>query len=308
MAAITDRSDPSLTYTLPFQLTHKIYRDVYDKISPQNPDNSVKGKIILITGGGTGIGAAAAKVWLEAGAEGVVITGRRKNVLDETAAAFGAAKSKVLTVAADISHDVDTDKMYKETIARFGRVPDVVLANAGWVSPALPPAEEKAATWWSVYEVNVLGLHNTVRSYINSQPDPKKPTGTVINVNTGLAGVTVPGNSAYGTAKLAAHKYMEFIHLEYPTMRSFTLLPGVVSTALTAQNTEFLPFAKDKAEQTGGLALYLAQERADYLKGSLTSINWDIEEMEAHKKEIEEDKVLQTKWIPILPCNGGSGF
>jgi hypothetical protein len=91
-------------------------------------------------------------------------------------------------------------------------------------------------------------------------------------------------------------------------MRSFTLLPGVVSTALTAQNTEFLPFAKDKAEQTGGLALYLAQERADYLKGSLTSINWDIEEMEAHKKEIEEDKILQTKWVPILPCNGGSGF
>jgi NAD(P)-dependent dehydrogenase (short-subunit alcohol dehydrogenase family) len=94
---------------------------------------------------------AAVKVWLEAGAEGVVITGRRKNVLDETAAAFGAAKSKVLTVAADISRDVDTDKMYKETIARFGRLPDVVLANAGWVSPALPPAEEKAATWWSVY-------------------------------------------------------------------------------------------------------------------------------------------------------------
>jgi NAD(P)-dependent dehydrogenase (short-subunit alcohol dehydrogenase family) len=81
----------------------------------------------------------------------VVITGRRKNVLDETAAAFGAAKAKVLTVAADISRDVDTDKMYKETIARFGRLPDVVLANAGWVSLALPPAEEKAATWWSVY-------------------------------------------------------------------------------------------------------------------------------------------------------------
>ncbi len=97
-------------------------------------------------------------------------------------------------------------------------------------------------------------------------------------------------------------------NLEFPTLRAFTLLPGVVHTALNDQNAEFLPFAKDQAEQTGGLALYLAQERANYLRGSLTSINWDIEEMEAHKKEIEQDKVLQTKWVTVLPCSGGSGF
>jgi len=86
----------------------------------------------------------------------VVIVGRRKNVLDETADALGrqisgAAKSKVLTISADISRDEDTDKMYKETIDRFGRLPDVVLANAGWVSPIVLSNEEKVSTWWSVY-------------------------------------------------------------------------------------------------------------------------------------------------------------
>ncbi len=57
MAGITDRSDPSLQLTLQTQLTRKIHRQVYDLISPTNPANSAQGKIVLITGGGSGIGA-----------------------------------------------------------------------------------------------------------------------------------------------------------------------------------------------------------------------------------------------------------
>jgi NAD(P)-dependent dehydrogenase (short-subunit alcohol dehydrogenase family) len=62
-------------------------------------------------------------------------------------------------------------------------------------------------------EVNVLGVHNTARSWINSQSEPAKPTGTFINVNSGLAGFLMPGNSAYGSSKLAVHRYMEFLDL-----------------------------------------------------------------------------------------------
>ena len=62
-----------------------------------------------------------------------------------------------------------------------------------------------------VQEVNVLGLHNTVSNWIRSQPDPKSPVGTVINVNSGLEGIIMPGMSAYSTAKLAAHRYMEYL-------------------------------------------------------------------------------------------------
>lgn len=60
-------------------------------------------------------------------------------------------------------------------------------------------------------ESNVLGVHNTVVAWIRSQPDPKNPVGTVINVNSGMAGKIVPGNSAYSTSKLASHRYMEFV-------------------------------------------------------------------------------------------------
>jgi hypothetical protein len=92
---------------------------------------------------------------------------------------------------------------------------------------------------------------------------------------------------------------------EYPTIRSFTMLPGIVPTDLAADN--FFEFAKDEGELSGVLGLYLATPRGDYLKGSLVSINWDLEEMEAHKGEIKEG-LLKIKWIPILPGGGGSGL
>jgi hypothetical protein len=55
----TDRSDPSLGFTLPFQLTKKIHRKVPDMLQAERKENSQQGKIVVITGGGTGIGAVS---------------------------------------------------------------------------------------------------------------------------------------------------------------------------------------------------------------------------------------------------------
>lgn len=78
---------------------------------------------------------------------------------------------------------------------------------------------------------------------------------------------------------------------------------------MTAMQQEaFFPFAKDHVDLTGMLALYLVQPRADFLKGSMVSVNWDVEELEGHKEEIVEKKALMTSWMPILPINGGRGL
>lgn len=55
----TDRSDPALQFTLPFQLTKTIHRKVQDELQPETEENkaAAKGKIVVVTGGGTGIGA-----------------------------------------------------------------------------------------------------------------------------------------------------------------------------------------------------------------------------------------------------------
>lgn len=280
-----------------------------DLLSPEKKENSQKGKIVVITGGGTGIGAAAASVWVRAGATGVVIAGRRKEKLDETVRRLveqNKGTTKILAVLTDITVEREVENLFQEVNNAFGRPADVVIANAGQLSEPKLVAEQPVSAWWKVYEINVLGLHNTVVNWIRSQPDAENPVGTLISVNSGLTGMVEPGYAVYSTSKLAAHRYMEYVGAEYPKIRSFSLLPGVVNTDLS-NKTGFVDYAQDEAEQTGALALYLASSRADYLTGSLTSVNWDLDEMEAHKEDIKKG-LLQIKWVPILPVSGGSGF
>jgi hypothetical protein len=83
-------------------------------------------------------------------------------------------------------------------------------------------------------------------------------------------------------------------------------MPGIAPTEMP---TEFWrPFALDHVDLVGMLALYLVQPRADFLKGSMVGVNWDVEELEQHKEEIVSKKPLQTSWLPILPFNGGKGL
>jgi hypothetical protein len=84
------------------------------------------------------------------------------------------------------------------------------------------------------------------------------------------------------------------------------MLPGIVPSDLSDKD-EFVQFAKDEGELSGVYGLYLASPRGDYLKGSLVSVNWDLEEMESHKAEVLEG-ALKIKWIAALPCSGGYGW
>lgn len=83
-------------------------------------------------------------------------------------------------------------------------------------------------------------------------------------------------------------------------------MPGIVATEMPSE--AFLPYALDHVDLTGMLSLYLVQTRADYLRGSTVSVNWDVEELEAHKDEILEKKLLKTSWLPVLPVGGGNGL
>jgi hypothetical protein len=74
---------------------------------------------------------------------------------------------------------------------------------------------------------------------------------------------------------------------EYPAVRTFSLIPGIVSSEMSDMGP-FAVYAKDEAEQAGAMSLYLASPRADYLKGSLVSVNWDLQEMQARKDSIEQ--------------------
>lgn len=71
---------------------------------------------------------------------------------------------------------------------------------------------------------------------------------------------------------------------------------------------QFESYGHDHIDLTGMVSLYLSTSRADYLKGGLASVNWDVEEMEAKKDQIAKENSLKLKWVPILPASGGHGL
>lgn len=101
-----------------------------------------------------------AKVWAEAGAEGVVIAGRRVEKLEEVAVEIRKlGNATVLPVRTDLKVASDVDNLFAQVVKTFGRTADVVVANAGWVSDIKPMAQEDVATWWSVH-VRLLPRHS----------------------------------------------------------------------------------------------------------------------------------------------------
>jgi NAD(P)-dependent dehydrogenase (short-subunit alcohol dehydrogenase family) len=161
----------------------------------------------------------SARYWVRAGAEGIVIAGRRRDKLDNTLSELTALNkslngaTKILAVSTDVTKESDTDHLFDEVKRFFGRPADVVLANAGRLTDTKAPHTETIRNWWGVYEVNVLGTHNTAMSFIKSQPDPEKPVGTFVSVSTGLVAFLFPGTSAYATSKVAAQRYIEQLNI-----------------------------------------------------------------------------------------------
>jgi len=304
---MSQQADPN-QFTTPFLLTKASHRNPYPAISPSNPANSQKGKIIIITGASAGIGEAAAKVWAEAKASGIVIAARSFDTLLKVKAKLESIspETKVLAVKTDIASEESVKNLFVEVQKTFGRPADVLLNNAGHLDEGTTIAETSPDQWWKTMEINVKGVYSMVHHYIQSQPDPKNPVGTIIAVSSGRAGITGAGGSSYNISKLAEERLGEHLQIESPTLRVFSTMPGIVATGMV--NDFWKPFAIDHADLTGMLALYLVQPRADYLKGSMVGVNWDVEEMEKYKDEIESKGLLKTSWLPILPFNGGSGL
>lgn len=96
---------------------------------------------------------------------------------------------------------------------------------------------------------------------------------------------------------------MEFVHAEQPDVRCFSVFPGLVATEMPPK--QYLDFAKDDPMLTGGLSLFLATERADWLRGSVVSVNWDFEEMERHREEIVEKGLVKLAFTGARFGKGG---
>lgn len=190
----------------------------------------IRGKVCLVTGGGTGIGRAVAELFAELGAAGVVVTYTNSRDEAEAAASDLAARGCAsIARRADVRDEAAVAAVLDETIDRWGRL-DVLVNNAG--TTALIPFRDLDAvddeTWHDILDVNLLG---TFRCSRLAAPHLREAKGAIVNVGS-TAGVRASGSSLpYAVSKAAVHHLTRCLAVSMaPEVRVNAVAPGTVST------------------------------------------------------------------------------
>jgi NAD(P)-dependent dehydrogenase (short-subunit alcohol dehydrogenase family) len=234
----------------------------------------LQGKVAVITGGSTGIGLAAAKLFVKEGAY-VFITGRRQKELDEAVKAIGR---NVTGVQGDVSKLTDLDRVY-ETVKAKGRKIDIVFANAG-VGEFAPLGSVTEEHFDKLFSINVKGLLFTVQKAL-----PLMADGGSIVLNASIASVKgTPAFGVYSATKAAVRSFARSWtnDLKERKIRVNALSPGPIDTPIfdsLAPTKEGVDKIKDgfistiplgrmgEADEIAKAALFLASDDSSFVTG-----------------------------------------
>lgn len=302
----------TLLYTRPYSATKMIYRGSQPALNLKQESLHQRGKIVVITGASAGIGKATAEVYARAHASGIVLIARNEAKLSaavDEIRALADDDATVVGIPADVSHETEVRNVFARIAAAFPghKAPTVLINNAGTLPAGAKLGTGDPATWWSGFETNVKGTALFTHYFLAAQPDAAQLAGiTIVNLGSFIAdSLNDFGFSSYSLSKLACQRLTEFLDAEHGTagLRSFCLMPGLVGEGNLLD--AFKPYAGDDAQLVGLWSLYLQTSRADYLRGALIGVNWDIEELEAHSREIEEEKLFRLGWLQAKLGDGG---
>lgn len=191
---------------------------------------SLQNKVVILTGGGTGIGAEAARGFRNAGAK-IVLNGRREDVLSKTASAIDASGENVAYVAGDIGHPDTSRKLVEIAVDRFGRV-DILLNNAGVFRPK--PFLEHTQDDLDSYFNLMRGYFMMSQAAIAEMQ--KVGGGAVINIGSmwALNAIAATPCSGSSMAKGGIHSLTLNLAIEFApqNIRVNAIAPAVVETPL----------------------------------------------------------------------------
>jgi 3-oxoacyl-[acyl-carrier protein] reductase len=158
------------------------------------------GRVALVTGGGTGIGAAIATAYAAAGAA-VAVVGRRRAPLDAVAATITRAGGRVLVCPGDVTEFDQMTEAAAATVEEFGRL-DLVVANAGAAPPFGDVLDADEASWRAIVDLNLTGVWITAKATV-----PKviaSGGGAFLTIGSGAARANAGGLGSYAAAKAGA--------------------------------------------------------------------------------------------------------
>jgi meso-butanediol dehydrogenase / (S,S)-butanediol dehydrogenase / diacetyl reductase len=230
-------------------------------------------KVVIVTGAGTGIGAATASRFHAEGAI-VVLNGRRKSKLEDVAATLTA--DRCIVWPADVSNANDVGGLVSDVIRRVGRI-DTVVNNAG-MGTVGAFLDLTAQQWNEIFAANVDSVVNMTRATL---PHLIKSRGSIVNVSSlsGLRGDL--GLSFYNATKGAVCNLTRSLALEFAQtgVRINAVCPGITLTDLTTAAFERFPDMPQRLiprippgraarpEEVAGVIAFLASDDASFVNG-----------------------------------------
>jgi NAD(P)-dependent dehydrogenase (short-subunit alcohol dehydrogenase family) len=234
------------------------------------------GKICLVTGGGSGIGRAAALKMAEEGAAAVVIAGRREVEIEATAAECRALGAQALAVRADVTREEDVERLVRTTVERYGGL-DVAFNNAGFQERRAPIEQQGSGVYDDVFDANVRSVFLCLRHQLPVMF--ARGEGRIV-INASVSGVRNPnpGLSLYSASKAAVISLMRSAAMEAAPrgVRINAIAPGRVVTDMMLRSgvgdissvAAGLPLRRmGKPEDVAEAVVWLLSDSASYVVG-----------------------------------------
>lgn len=281
-------------------------------------EHDLRGKVVLVTGGGRGLGRVMAKSLAAAGAS-VGLVARSPDQLDETVRLVEDSGGVAIAVPADVTDERSMAEAIALFHGRLGPV-DVLVNNAGVGGPIGRLWEVDADEWWRTVEINLKGVFSCTRLVL---PDMlARRRGRIINVTSEAGVYRWPKVSAYAVSKSAVVKFSENLAAEtrnegivvlsvHPGLQAIGLTEAVLSDEAIPESPqaevarwlhkELTGKRAASPERAGELIVRLAAGRGDALSGRHLSVHDDLDVLVERLDDIRRDDLCTLRLREVTP-------
>ena len=243
-------------------------------------------KVLLVTGGGRGIGAATARLAAQAGWAVAVNYTANSLAADEVVRAIRADGGRAMALQADVADEAQVLRMFEQIDARWGPLTGLVN-NAGVVAGAAPLAAHEATRWRRLFEVNVIGSLLCAREAVRRMSTAHGGAGgSIVNLSSAAARLGAPHEYVdYAAAKGAIDSFTVGLAKEVAAqgIRVNAVLPGLIDTEIHASGGRpnrveelkaGVPLGRGgTADEVAEVIVWLLSEAASYTTMSLIDVS-----------------------------------